>query len=335
MAYGCCRTVIGTLLIAIGVTLPLRGDRPIGWALLLAGLILVWPGARDLVRWCRSTPDERKLNALTAIIRRLLGEVGGRRCSVTLGPGRLLVELHFDDSEVQSESERKRLNKTRFVDGSLTDVIKESIVEGFRRFADVPEVAVNVWSTRRVETGHLDEVCIYCILADRATFDELMPEGLSGREFAGHFAVRVGSAWPGAVVPIDADGSAQPGVGSVCDLSPEEFERIVGSLLELRGYQISYTKRSGDGGIDVIAVNPEPVFGGRLVVQCKRYEPGRRVGVEAVRELYGVMQDERANKGLLVTTSAFTTAALRFADGKPLELVDGDTLARLMDHATT
>jgi restriction system protein len=49
-----------------------------------------------------------------------------------------------------------------------------------------------------------------------------------------------------------------------------------------------------------------------------------------VRDLYGVITSERANKGILITTGSFTPAAARFAEGKQLELIDGAGLAKLL-----
>jgi restriction system protein len=58
------------------------------------------------------------------------------------------------------------------------------------------------------------------------------------------------------------------------------------------------------------------------------------VGVSAVRDLYGTVQNEGASKGILVTTSGFGRASFEFANGKPLELLDGSNLLYLLaEHA--
>jgi restriction endonuclease Mrr len=59
--------------------------------------------------------------------------------------------------------------------------------------------------------------------------------------------------------------------------------------------------RSHDGGVDCVAYDPRPIFGGKVVIQAKRYK--NTVGVSAVRDLFGTMQNEGAAKGILVTTS--------------------------------
>ncbi|MBA3235826.1 MAG: restriction endonuclease [Chloroflexi bacterium] len=112
------------------------------------------------------------------------------------------------------------------------------------------------------------------------------------------------------------------------DLDPIAYEHLIGELLRAMGFTTTVTKASGDGGIDVEALNPDPVFGGRVIVQCKRY--GGTVGSPPVRDLYGAMTDARAMKGLLVTTSDFSPDARRFAEGKPIELINGTQLRALL-----
>src|SRR5690606_8637543 len=76
------------------------------------------------------------------------------------------------------------------------------------------------------------------------------------------------------------------------------------------------------------AFDPDPIKGGKIVIQSKRYT--NVVGVSAVRDLYGTMINEGANKGILVTTSHFGSDAYNFAKDKPLSLIDGDNLLQLL-----
>jgi len=92
------------------------------------------------------------------------------------------------------------------------------------------------------------------------------------------------------------------------------------------------TQASRDGGVDCVAYDPRPIFGGKVVIQAKRYK--NTVGVSAVRDLYGTMQNEEASKGILVTTSGYGKASFEFADGKPIELLSGSNLLYLLaEHA--
>lgn len=110
----------------------------------------------------------------------------------------------------------------------------------------------------------------------------------------------------------------------------KQFELEVQQLLQQMGLEAEITGYSQDGGIDLIAINRSPVSGGRYVIQCKDW--AAPVGEPAIRDLFGTVHSEGASKGILITTSSFTAAALRFAQGKPLELIDGSTYHSLCEQ---
>jgi len=107
---------------------------------------------------------------------------------------------------------------------------------------------------------------------------------------------------------------------------------LITNLFEKMGLETRLTQASRDGGVDCVAYDTRPIFGGKVVIQAKRYK--HTVGVSAVRDLYGTMQNEGATKGILVTTSGYGSAAFDFAKGKPLELLSGSHLLHLLaEHA--
>ena len=109
-------------------------------------------------------------------------------------------------------------------------------------------------------------------------------------------------------------------------LSWQEFERMVAEVYRQKGLQVEVTGGGGnDGGIDLILTGN----GQRTLVQCKKWR-GFKVGVKPVRELYGVMAAEGVQRGILITSGIFTNEALRWAEGKPLELVDGAQCASML-----
>ncbi len=112
------------------------------------------------------------------------------------------------------------------------------------------------------------------------------------------------------------------------EMDPIAFESLVADLFRAMGMQAVMTQRSNDGGVDVDAMDPTPIRGGKIVVQVKRYR--NTVPPTAVRDLYGTVQDAGANKGVLVTTSGFGPGSHTFANGKPLELVSGGELVDLL-----
>ncbi|MGW3726051.1 restriction endonuclease [Streptomyces sp. NPDC000851] len=132
--------------------------------------------------------------------------------------------------------------------------------------------------------------------------------------------------------PLDVgNGVVSHGTGEEPDLfamDPIAFENLVAELFRAMGMQAVTTQRSNDGGVDVDALDPTPIRGGKIVVQVKRYR--NTVPPTAVRDLYGTVQDAGVNKGVLVTTSGFGPGSHTFANGKPLELISGPELVDLL-----
>ena len=119
---------------------------------------------------------------------------------------------------------------------------------------------------------------------------------------------------------------------NLMDLSPTEFEALIQNLFTKMGLEARQTRPSRDGGVDCVAWDPRPIFGGKVVIQAKRYK--NTVGVSAVRDLFGTLQNEGASKGILVTTSGYGQASYDFAQNKPIELLDGAHLLYLLsEHA--
>lgn len=117
---------------------------------------------------------------------------------------------------------------------------------------------------------------------------------------------------------------------NLMELNPFEFENLVGNLFTQMGLDSRQTQTSRDGGVDVVAYDTRPVFGGKVVIQAKRYK--NTVGVAAVRDLYGTMINEGASKGILVATSGYGKDAFEFAKDKPIELIDGGGLLYLLEQ---
>lgn len=91
----------------------------------------------------------------------------------------------------------------------------------------------------------------------------------------------------------------------LCTMDPFDFERHVMSFFEASNMLAWVTKKSNDLGVDGFARHPDGV----IVVQCKRYAPGKLVGSPAVQQFKGVIEENNALRGYLVTTSGFSEAA--------------------------
>lgn len=113
----------------------------------------------------------------------------------------------------------------------------------------------------------------------------------------------------------------------------EDFEHLIREIFEKEfsgnGGEVKVTQASRDGGVDAIAFDPDPIRGGKIVIQAKRYT--NTVGVSAVRDLFGTVMNEGATKGILVTTADYGPDAYEFAKGKPLTLMNGANLLYLLE----
>jgi restriction system protein len=112
----------------------------------------------------------------------------------------------------------------------------------------------------------------------------------------------------------------------------DDFEHLVRQLFEWEfgqhGVEVKVTRASRDRGVDAIMFDPDPLRGGKYVLQAKRYT--RPVDVAAVRDLYGTVVNEGANRGILVTTSSYGPDSYEFAKNKPISLVDGPNLIAML-----
>lgn len=113
------------------------------------------------------------------------------------------------------------------------------------------------------------------------------------------------------------------------ELSPAEFERYVAGLFRKKGYEVQMRGRSGDLGVDILLTKMD---GRQAIVQCKRYR--NKVGPDVVRELYGTLIHEQADHAFLVTTAEISTSARRWAEGKPMSLIDGEELSYIAAKMT-
>lgn len=118
----------------------------------------------------------------------------------------------------------------------------------------------------------------------------------------------------------------QTGLDSLCAMSWREFEMLVGEAFRRQGYTIQETGLGGaDGGVDLILGK----HGKTTLVQCKQWKR-QRVDVRTVREMYGLLAHHDADAVKVVAVGGYTADAMRFAQGKPIELVHGEALLALI-----
>jgi len=119
-------------------------------------------------------------------------------------------------------------------------------------------------------------------------------------------------------------GKTVSSISDLLELSPAEFEEMVAELYRAKGHRARRTGTVGDHGVDVVV---EARNGEKWVVQCKRWRG--TVGERVVREFYGTMMHEKADKGAIITTGFFTPQAREWARGKPIFLYDGEEFLRI------
>lgn len=222
----------------------------------------------------------------------------------------------------------------------------------FTQVEDVPPVEIATINGR-IETvdrstGKTIDPCILSISVARSSFEELNLEAIDPKAwFRKARGVSAASlTFEAPVAPImsfsredkrfiegyNVVDSLDTGV-NLAAIDWQDFENLIRELFEKefssKGGEVKITQASRDGGVDAVAFDPDPIRGGKIVIQAKRYT--NVVGVSAVRDLYGTVVHEGAIKGILITTSYFGKDAYEFANEKPISLMDGGNLLKLLE----
>jgi restriction system protein len=106
-------------------------------------------------------------------------------------------------------------------------------------------------------------------------------------------------------------------------MTPREFEEFVARMFRAMGHSVTLTQAAKDKGVDIF------LDGGKAIVECKKY--GGSVGQPVVRDFYGTMIHNRAERGYIVTTGTFSLPAQTWAAGKPIHLVDGMEIVKNLE----
>lgn len=218
------------------------------------------------------------------------------------------------------------------------------VVFGNDRYGVVDTVVFNgMVESVDLTTGRTVRPCLITLRATREQFKALVLDQLDPVACVRHYFAAEVSRHPEELQPVEpvldfdlADPRTIEPVDilseidnrpNLLDLAPDEFEQLVHNLLSRMGLETRLFRSSNDGGIDCVAYDPRPITGGKFVVQAKLYT--RTVPPAAVRDLFGTVLDAGATKGILITTSGFGPSSYQFANGKPLQLIDGTGLLAL------
>jgi restriction system protein len=243
-----------------------------------------------------------------------------------------------------------RISVEETYDSVLYQVTLRTIYELFRwdEAGALDSVVFNGWvSALDNATGRRAHTCILTIHAGKGEFLEInlteVDPKACFRKLKGISGARLGAI--SAVRPIlqmnreDKRFISSRPVMDALDNSTnlaamgwEDFEQLIRDVFEKEfsghGGEVKITRASRDHGVDAVAFDPDPIRGGKIVIQAKRYTD--TVSVSSVRDLYGTILNEGANKGILVTTADYGPDAYEFAKGKPITLLSGSELLYLL-----
>jgi restriction endonuclease Mrr len=102
----------------------------------------------------------------------------------------------------------------------------------------------------------------------------------------------------------------------ILSLDSRQFERLVTTLLEGLGYRTVLSPVGRDGGVDIVADRMTDIGPELVLVQCKRFAASKKVSQPTVKQLCMDVEDRDATRGLIVTTSTFTSVALKYIEVK-------------------
>ena len=108
----------------------------------------------------------------------------------------------------------------------------------------------------------------------------------------------------------------------------EGFQRLLLTLFAEMGFHPERSER-GSSTVDLFVNDPTPIRGGRLYVHGYFGAPGVPADAEEVRNVIETARAEFVGKAVLVTLGTFSTEARDASRGNPVDLIDGDDLAKL------
>ncbi|MFC7655451.1 restriction endonuclease [Pseudonocardia benzenivorans] len=116
-------------------------------------------------------------------------------------------------------------------------------------------------------------------------------------------------------------------LGELLALTPTEFEHATGAILSRSGFRLTRVGGPGDLGADLRGYDPH---GRTVIVQCKRYAPGRKVSSRDLQSFLGVLvRHHQAQCGVYVTTADYTKNARDLARQHGIWLLDGNALVAM------
>lgn len=133
------------------------------------------------------------------------------------------------------------------------------------------------------------------------------------------------------------DALAQDILHRTRNVTPAFFEDLLIELLVAMGYggtgegAAQALGKIGDNGVDGV-IDQDPLGVDQIYIQAKRYAEGNNVSDGDIRDFFGALNLKKAQKGIFITTSDFTSSAIETAQNLStrIVLINGTELAKLM-----
>lgn len=111
---------------------------------------------------------------------------------------------------------------------------------------------------------------------------------------------------------------------AIYDIKPRRFEEMIAEILSSYGWSVLLSPETRDGGYDIFAITKDNSgVRSSWIIECKKYRANRKIGVDIVRNLYGVTLVQQGANAMLATTSFFSSEAQKYKASKyNLELRD-------------
>lgn len=263
-----------------------------------------------------------------------------KQVKFVVGQGKF-EEIHLKENEINA-----------LYDAAVYQICLRTIFElfGYDKIKVISAIVYNGWVDYiDPANGKAARSCIVSVHADKMTFENFNLDQVDPRAcFKALKGVGSSKLHNMAAVPplvrlnkddprFIANVEVEEGINESTNLAAigwEDFEQLIREIFEQEfsrnGGEVKVTRASRDGGVDAVAFDPDPIRGGKIVIQAKRYT--NTVDVSAVRDLYGTVMNEGATKGILVTTSSYGPDAYAFAKDKPITLLDGGNLIYLLQQ---
>lgn len=259
------------------------------------------------------------------------------------------VDIEYKTEQPVCVSPNEKRIKTVWTDMSYKIIIR-SLYELFSsiRLNNIESISFNgIIKSLDLATGNESEKCILSVIAKRNDFEKLDLSRVDAKQcfkrFKGISAHDLSTLTP--IPPFMTMNKTDKRFSDSYNVIPNiesgenlaamdwrDFENLIRELFEKEfsadGSEVKITRASKDGGVDAVVFDSDPIRGGKIIIQAKRYT--NVVGVSAVRDLYGTVMNEGATKGILVTTSDYGADSYNFAKDKPLALLNGANLLHLL-----